>query len=286
MPVRHVKAVIHAVRFPEIKRRALHGKKDVRAEMGIVLHGSIRLDGEEMIHHIASIGSLEIEIGMIGKVYDRRLVSRGPVLYLADIVICPPISYIAVAVAREAFLPIRAEPVETDSGPVFLIQKLIIPDEAVEAQEAAVALHRLAVELLVRNDIIPLSVNAERRPVNPVSGAAYYSSHKAFLPFLERFYVAVSDHDIVQFPIAVRHVDADDPGAVVSKRHAGPAAVAEGNEGGFPAGRQSPEILRGGGRTVVRAGQEYCRGNDEKSNSFHDEQLVIVTNIARPPLSG
>ena len=58
MLIRHVDAVVYAVRLPEIERTAVHVAQDVRAELGVVLYACICFYLKEMVHYIAAFIAL------------------------------------------------------------------------------------------------------------------------------------------------------------------------------------------------------------------------------------
>ena len=121
MRMGHVKPVIHSVRGAEIERSSFHRKNQVRAHLQIVLDALVSFHLEKMIHDIATFISLEVEEGVVAEVYHRRLVGSGFIFHLDSIVFCKPISYIAVAVAGETALPVRAEAMEAHSNPVVFL---------------------------------------------------------------------------------------------------------------------------------------------------------------------
>ena len=117
----HINAVVDAVRLTEIEWRAVYGEKFVGAEMGIVLHAGVSVHLKEMLHNIATLVTLEIEVGVVREVHHSRRVGRSLVFGLHDIIICQPISYPRIHISGIAFFSVRAESMETDSGaPLFL----------------------------------------------------------------------------------------------------------------------------------------------------------------------
>ena len=119
----HINAVVDAVRLPEIEWRAIYREKFVGAEMGVVLHAGVSVHLKKMIHNIATLVTLEIEVGVVREVHHSRRVGCSLVFGLHDIIICQPISYPSIHISGIAFFAVRTESMETDSGASLFLHR-------------------------------------------------------------------------------------------------------------------------------------------------------------------
>ena len=178
-----------------------------------------------MIHNVAAILSFQIEVGVVGKVHDRRLVRRGLIFNLEHVVISPPVGDGTVHIPRKAFLAVRAEAGETHADPVIFHQGFRVPNLSVKAVHAAVADDRLPIELFIRIKPVLNTVKGEFSAIYPVAETADDRSEEPFLAGLEGADVSASLHDIVNLAVTVRNVDSDDTAAVISDLHTGSGRV-------------------------------------------------------------
>ena len=142
MLVRHIDPVIHPMGCPEIEGASLNRKQAVRAPLDVVLDVHVRLDLEEMVHHVTALGTLHIEVRMVRKIDDGRLVGSCMIIDPQDIVLVPGISHGDITVSGIALLPVRAQTMEADSGDTAFEKGLGIPHETVETLGAACSVPR------------------------------------------------------------------------------------------------------------------------------------------------
>lgn len=227
MLIRHVDAVVYAVRLPEIERTAVHVAQDVRAELGVVLYACICFYLKEMVHYIAAFIALEVEICMVGEIHYRRFVGGRLVLDSDSVAVCQPICYIYIHGARKTLLSVRTDSVELDASASIFLYRRGIPDESVETHCAAMALNRLSSQFLIGDQFVPRTVQSECGVIDPVPEPADDRTDESVF-LLEIFNVSESDDHIAVMTFPVRHHDADNAGAIIKKLHRSAASVGYG----------------------------------------------------------
>ena len=226
----------NGLRGAEVHAGAVHGGDLAgrqRCGIGGRIGGGVQL--EQMAQHVAAALSVEVEVGVIGKIRNGIRTADSTVVNMQRIVVRQREGDRHVKSAGVALLAVRKNRREFDA----VFAAVVIPELLVEAAQTAVEL----VLALVGREVEALAVQRESRARDAVAVSADARAEIAVIFFIF-LYRLIAEQHVGQNAVPVGNDNGLDRRAVGQERHAHMIAVFQRN-GDRRALRAQGELLNG-----------------------------------------
>ena len=167
------------------------------------------MDRKICIKNLAASLPCKVEVGMVGHICQRRLVTDSAIVNLQGIVLCKFICNRHLEFSRESILAIRAD--SGKSNGIFVrICILNSPNLLLEAIGAAVKI----IVILILVKLVFLSIKGKSGTCDTVSASSYDRTKEAAIYFV-LLNIVITKHYICKLPIFVRNAKLHKNGTVI-----------------------------------------------------------------------